>query len=294
MAYTFGQELRWSDHAPVVLKLQLTPQAAVQLRSAAADPALLASVQRQQQFQQQRVAPVEPPGGACDQQHSNSCLRPALGSTAAEGQGNSAAAAGAGVGLPCPLSTYWLLHPEQAAATAADMFAAAGLGRPSAQVLSCSVLHLLQHSKHSAATAVIRQRAQQLHPSLLGELAQKQAPAAAAEPPSGLQLEVPADQAASSQNRGLAAQTDAAVELARAALPATPSHRVRTAAAHSAHTSGRQSQQQQRRGAPAARSSKHSAKQPRPAAGTKRRYRSLDMGDGFVASFACSSSEDSD
>ena len=186
-----SQELRWTDHAPVVLTLQLPPTAADQLRPAAADSALLAAHQvLGQQLQQQQQQEQE--------QQANAAAGPAAGSTAIASQLNAAAAPSAGVtatrasttgsatrsaaegltaapmvaaiaatgaGFPCALSTHWLMQPQAAAEVASAMLAAAGISRAPPEVLTCSILQQLRHSQYAAATHTIRSRAQQLYQS---------------------------------------------------------------------------------------------------------------------------------
>jgi hypothetical protein len=275
------QELRWTDHAPVVLQLQLPPQAAQLLRSPAADPALQAvspSVAAQHQTAAAPAAgshPISPPSTVT---------------------GTGAPAAGGAVGLPCLLSSWWLIHTEAAAAAASDILAAAGVQRAPPEVLTCSILQQLRHSRYSAARQVIAARARQLYAP--GSAATPGTPAADEHQPApssqpaatGLPLSPPGV-----QQQGLGPQTPAAAGTTAVGSEHTAHPGAAAAQWPSPHARQRQQQQQKKKGR--WRHAKHQRAQQSVAAGSKRKGRGwavVSMGDGRTATVACSSSDDSD
>lgn len=283
------QELRWTDHAPVVLQLKLPPQAAQLLRSPAADPAL---------------QPVSPSAVA---QHQTAAAPAAasLPNSAASpvtflSTGTAAAAAGA-VGLPCLLSSWWLMQPEAAAAAASDMVLAAGVLRAPPEVLTCSILQQLRPSQHSAARQAIAARARQLYSP--GSAANTDAPsgdehqpAASSQPAvAGLPLSPSVGQQPAPWPQTPAAAGTTAIGIEQNAQPGAAAGQL-----PAAHARQRQQQQQKRRwrhakqpasGRPRARA------QPPVVPGSKRKGRGwavVSMGDGRTATVACSSSDYSD
>lgn len=278
------QELRWTDHAPVVLQLQLPPQAVQLLRSPAADPAL-------QAVSPSAVAQHQTAAAPAAASLPNSAASPVTSLLT-----GTAAAAAEAVGLPCLLSSWWLMHPEAAAAAASGMLAAAGVLRTPPEVLTCSILQQLRDSQHSAARQAIAARARQLY-----------APSSAANPgaPSGDEHQPAASsQPAATQLRlspstgqqpAPGPQTPAAA--GTAAVGSEQTAQPGAAAGQLPATHAKQQQQKRRwRHAKKPAAGRPQA-QPPVVPGSKRKGRGwavVSMGDGRTATVACSSSDDSD